>query len=99
MKSVVSSNKNKCLFLKGGSADDQIKWRCEITQMFIGGIEDFPTFRDNMMEQTGYYITKTDYNKLVKTLPSSLIAIIKNYTVKPYFDGNNLEDEKKMFKL
>lgn len=41
----------------------------------------------------------TDYNKLVKTLPSSLIAIIKNYTVKPYFDGNNLEDEKKMFKL
>ena len=56
---------NKCLFLKGGSADDQIKWRCEITQMFIGGIEDFPTFRDNMMEQTGYYITKTDYNKLV----------------------------------
>lgn len=41
----------------------------------------------------------TDYNKLVKTLPSSLIAMIKNYTVKPYFDGNNLEDEKKMFKL
>ena len=56
---------NKCLFLKGGSADDQIKWRCEITQLFIGGIEDFPTFRDNMMEQTGYYITKTDYNKLI----------------------------------
>ena len=41
----------------------------------------------------------TDYNKLVKTLPSSLIAMIKNYTVKPYFDGNNLEDEKKLFKL
>ena len=56
---------NKCLFLKGGSADEQIKWRCELTQMFIGGIEDFPTFRDNMMEQTGYYISKTDYNKLI----------------------------------
>ena len=40
---------NKCLFLKGGSAEDQIKWRCEITQIFIGGIEDFPTFIDNMM--------------------------------------------------
>ena len=56
---------NKCTFLRGGSENDQIKWRCEITQMFIGGIEDFPTFRDNMMEQTGYYITKTDYNKLI----------------------------------
>lgn len=41
----------------------------------------------------------TDYNKLVKTLPSSLIAMIKNYTVKPYFDGNSLEEEKKIFKL
>ena len=56
---------NKCLFLRGGSENDQIKWRCEITQMFIGGIEDFPTFRDSMMEQTGYYISKTDYNKLI----------------------------------
>ena len=56
---------NKGLFLKGGSAQDQIKWRCEITQIFIGGIEDFPTFRDNMMEQTGYYVSKTDYNKLI----------------------------------
>ena len=56
---------NKCLFLRGGSADDQIKWRCELTQMFIGGIEDFPTFRDSMMEQTGYYVSKTDYNKLI----------------------------------
>ena len=56
---------NKCLFLKGGSETDQIKWRCQLTQIFIGGIEDFPTFRDDMMEQTGYYISKTDYNKLI----------------------------------
>ena len=56
---------NKCLFLKGGAPEDQIKWRCELTQIFIGGIEDFPTFRDNMMEQTGYYISKTDYNKMI----------------------------------
>ena len=56
---------NKCLFLRGGLPEDQIKWRCELTQIFIGGIEDFPTFRDNMMEQTGYYISKTDYNKLI----------------------------------
>ena len=57
---------NKCLFLRGGSPDDQIKWRCELTHIFIGTIEDFPTFRDNMMEQTGYYISKTDYNKLIE---------------------------------
>ena len=57
---------NKCLFLRGGSADEQIKWRCELTQMFIGGIEDFPTFRNELMEQTGYYISKTDFNKLIE---------------------------------
>ena len=41
----------------------------------------------------------TEYNKLIKSFPSNLIALIKNYSVKAYFDGNNLEDEKKMFKL
>ena len=41
----------------------------------------------------------TDYNKLIKSFPSNLIALVKNYQVKSYFDGNNLEDEKKMFKL
>lgn len=41
----------------------------------------------------------TDYNKLVKSCPSNFIALIRNYTVKPYFDGNNLEEEKKMFRL
>ena len=41
----------------------------------------------------------TDYNKLIKSFPSNLIALAKNYSTKAYFDGNNLEDEKKMFKL
>lgn len=41
----------------------------------------------------------TDYNKLIKNFPSNLIALVKNYQAKSYFDGNNLEDEKKMFKL
>jgi len=56
---------NKCRYLIGGDVDEQIKWRCEITQIFIGGIEDFPTFRDDLMEQTGYYISKTDFNKMI----------------------------------
>lgn len=56
---------NKCRYLIGGAIEEQIKWRCEITQMFIGGVEDFPTFRDDLMEQTGYYISKTNFNKMI----------------------------------
>ena len=41
----------------------------------------------------------TDYNKLIKSVPSNLIALLKNYQIKPYFDGNNLEEEMKMFRL
>lgn len=41
----------------------------------------------------------TDYNKLVKSCPSNLIAIIKGYKTKDYFDGNNLEKEKGTVKL
>lgn len=41
----------------------------------------------------------TDYNKLVKSFPSNLIALIRNYSIKTYFDGNNLEEDKKMFRL
>lgn len=41
----------------------------------------------------------TDYNKLIKSFPSNLIALARNYPVKSYFDGNNLEEEKQMFKL
>ena len=41
----------------------------------------------------------TDYNKLVKTCPSNLIAILKNYKTKDYFDGNNVDSEKGAIKL
>ena len=95
---------NKCLFLKGGSAEDQIKWRCELTQMFIGGIEDFPTFRDNMMEQTGYYISKTDYNKMIDVkepvvfetifdkiyVPKKTMEYLKDNYLKNLNDGNKM---------
>jgi hypothetical protein len=95
---------NKCLFLKGGSAEDQIKWRCELTQIFIGGIEDFPTFRDNMMEQTGYYISKTDYNKMIDVaepvvfetifdkiyVPKKTMEYLKDNYLKNLNDGNKL---------
>jgi len=41
----------------------------------------------------------TDYNKLVKSCPSNLIAIMKGYKTKDYFDGNNLDKEKGTVKL
>ncbi len=41
----------------------------------------------------------TDYNKLVKTFPSNIIAIIKNYKVKEYFDGNSIEKKKETVNL
>lgn len=34
----------------------------------------------------------TDYNKLVRTFPSNVVAKISKYKVKPYFDGKNMED-------
>ena len=33
----------------------------------------------------------TGYNKMVKSFPSNLIAFIKRYKVKEYFDGSNLD--------
>ena len=41
----------------------------------------------------------TDYNKLVKSVPSNLIALIKGYKTKDYFDGNNVDEEKGAIKL
>ena len=41
----------------------------------------------------------TDYNKLVKSCPSNIIAILKNYKAKDYFDGNNVDNEKGTVKL
>lgn len=41
----------------------------------------------------------TDYNKLIKSFPSNLIAIIKNYKIKEYFDGNSIENENETVNL
>ena len=55
---------NKCRFIKSRNKDEQIKWQCELTQIFIGSVEDYPTFRNNMMEQTGYIISRNDKNNI-----------------------------------
>ena len=36
----------------------------------------------------------TDYNKMVKNVPSNLVALIRGYKTKAYFYGNNLEEDK-----
>lgn len=35
----------------------------------------------------------TDYNKLVRTFPSSIVAKISGYRTKTYFDGKDMEDD------
>ena len=41
----------------------------------------------------------TDYNKMVKSFPTNIVAIIKDYKTKDYFDGNNLDREKGTVRL
>lgn len=69
--------------------------------------EEFIKIDINLMESESeivglrkyYNDIVTDYNKLVKSCPSNIIAIIKNYKPKDYFDGNNLDNEKGTVKL
>ena len=35
----------------------------------------------------------TDYNKLVRTFPSNVVAKICGYKIKTYFDGKDMEDD------
>ena len=55
---------NKCRFIRKMNKNEKIKWGCELTQIFIGPVEDYPTFRNNMMEQTGYIINRNDKNNI-----------------------------------
>lgn len=69
--------------------------------------EEFMKIDINLMESESeivglrkyYNDIITDYNKLVKSCPSNIIAIIKNYKTKNYFDGNNVDQEKGAIRL
>ena len=41
----------------------------------------------------------TDYNKMVKSLPSNLVALVRGYKAKAYFDGNEIDNVKKYSNL
>lgn len=42
----------------------------------------------------------TDYNKIVKSFPSNVIAVLFKFKSREYYDGKNMEDDdKKDFKL
>ena len=69
--------------------------------------EEFMKIDINLMESESeivglrkyYNDIITDYNKLVKSCPSNIIAIIKGYKTKDYFDGHNVDNEKGTVKL
>ena len=69
--------------------------------------KDFIKIEINLMESESeivglrkyYNDIITDYNKLVKSCPSNLIAIIKNYKARDYFDGTNIDEKKGTVKL
>lgn len=69
--------------------------------------EEFMKIDINLMESESeivglrkyYNDIITDYNKLVKSIPSNLIALIKGYKTKDYFDGNNVDEEKGAIKI
>ena len=69
--------------------------------------EEFMKIDINLMESESeivglrkyYNDIITDYNKLVKSVPSNIIAKIKKYKAKDYFDGNNIDNEKSSIKL
>jgi len=45
---------NKCKVIEG--ENPLIKWKCELTHIFIGGVEDNQSFKDDYLDQYGYYI-------------------------------------------
>lgn len=69
--------------------------------------EEFVKIEINLMESESeivglrkyYNDIITDYNKLVKSCPSNIIALLKGYKPKDYFDGNNVDNEKGTVKL
>lgn len=69
--------------------------------------EEFMKIDINLMESESeivglrkyYNDIITDYNKLVKSVPSNIIAIVKGYKTKDYFDGNNVDEKKGAIKI
>ena len=83
---------NKCRYLIGGSPEEQIKWRCQLTHVFIGGIEDMESFYEQLMEQTGYYIIETKFNKLKKIYEPVIFETIFDRIYVPIYIMEYLRD-------
>ena len=79
---------NKCRFKNNGNANEKIKWQCELTQIFLGPVEDYPTFRNNMLEQTGYIIFRNDKNNIAIVEEIATFETIFNriYVPKDFID-------------
>ena len=83
---------NRCRYLIGGSQEEQIKWRCQLTHVFIGGIEDMESFYEQLIEQTGYYITETKFNKLKNIYEPVIFETIFDRIYVPKFIMEYLRD-------
>ena len=88
---------NKCRYLIGGEPEEQIKWRCQLTHLFLGGIKDMPSFYDESMEQTGYYISQNNINKLKEIYEPVIFETILDKIYVPkyvmeYLGDNYLKD-------
>ena len=83
---------NRCRYLIGGTPEEQIKWRCQLTHVFIGGIEDMESFYEQLVEQTGYYIIETKFNKLKKIYEPVIFETIFDRIYVPIYIMEYLRD-------
>ena len=68
-------------------SEPKIKWKCKLTHVFIGGIDNAKSFFDDYYEQTGYEINSRSYKIEVINLPVYFETIYnKIYVTRSFID-------------
>ena len=68
-------------------SEPKIKWKCKLTHVFIGGIDNAKSFFDDYYEQTGYEINSRSYKIEVINLPVYFETIYnKIYVPRSFID-------------
>lgn len=71
-------------------SSEELKNNPEFLKVDLGLIES----ESEMVASRKYYNDIiTNYNKLVRSFPTNIVALISRYKVKPYFDGKDMNDE------
>ena len=64
------------------------------SESFVEIDKSLTEIEDNLTYYEEYYNSNiTEYNKLVRTFPSNLIAMVNRYKQKPFFDGKDMTDD------